>query len=356
MDNTYQEISNQPQSWKQTLKITQDAWQNSTVSFDAQNLHVLFIGCGTSYYLAFSASRLFQEATGKTCLAAPASEVFLTPDTVIPNNKNVVVFAVSRSGTTSEILMAVEYLQKYHPHIQTIGVTCNSQSKLAQLTDAVIPLNHASEQSVVMTQSFTNMLLAVQVFSALIGGRTELLHELNQLPDALEISISQMAAFGHRIGSDDELSQLVYLGVGAYHGLAMEATLKLKEMTQTPCESYNTLEFRHGPISIVQAGTRVVFFGAESDSEYASDVVEDVRNVGGYAVAIVPSSVAVKFKAHVTFTLNVSLCDWSRAVLYMPIMHYIAHARAVSLGHNPDKPRNLNQVVVLNHNHNFGGC
>lgn len=346
MDVTYQEISNQPKSWAQTLAVIERVWPALNISF-AANTHVLFIGCGTSFYLAQSAARLFQAATGLVSTAIPASEVILTAESTVPKDGHVVAFAISRSGTTSEVLMAVEHLHQHCAHVRTVGVTCHSEQTLAKIAQAVIGLDHASEQSVVMTQSFTNMLLALQWIGAGSGQRTDLLAELQQLPQKLENSIVKFADFGKLIGSNATLSQYIYLGLGAYYGLATEATLKLKEMTQTPCEAYNPLEFRHGPISIVEPGTAVVFLVSKSHASYIGDVVSDVKQVQGFTIALAPSSVADSLGADATLPLDDDLSDWSRTVLYMPALQYLAHQRAVFLGLNPDQPRNLNQVVVL---------
>lgn len=346
MDVTHQEISNQPNSWAKTLEVLQSVWPNLDVPFES-NTHILFIGCGTSFYLAQSAARLFQEATGLVSIAVPASEVVLASEGIVPREGNVVAFAISRSGTTSEVLMAVEHLHKNYPHVHTVGVTCYSKQTLARVTESAICLDHACEKSVVMTQSFTNMLLALQWIGAWTGKRRDLLDELQQLPGKLATSIAELADFGKSIGANVDLSQYIYLGLGSYYGLASEATLKLKEMTQTPCEPYNTLEFRHGPISIVEPGTAVVFLVTKAHARFIGDVIADVKDVGGFTIALAPKSVAGTLGTDATLGLDDSLSDWSRGLLYIPALQYLAHARAVLLGLNPDQPRNLNQVVVL---------
>lgn len=345
MDVTYQEITNQPHSWAATLEWVADHWPSFGVTFEP-GVRVLFIGCGTSYNLAQTAARLFQEATGHVSVAVPASEVFLNDESTVPASGPVVAFAISRSGTTSEVLMAVEHLHKKYPNVRTVGVTCNSQKTLAHIAQVAVSLDHASEESVVMTQSFTSMLLAIQWIAASEGNRENLREELGKLPDVLRSSIEEMAAFGKRIGATETADQYIYLGLGAYFGLATEATLKLKEMTQTPCEAYNPLEFRHGPISIVREGTAAVYLVAKDNADYIADVIRDVSAVQGRTIAIAPNSIGSSLGADDFLGIE-ELSDWSRSVLYMPALQFIAHARALDLGLNPDQPRNLNQVVIL---------
>lgn len=211
----------------------------------------------------------------------------------------------------------------------------------------MIGLDHASEKSVVMTQSFTSMLLALQWIAAFSAGREDLLAELERLPVILERDILAMYDFGKKIGSNEDFVQYIYLGVGSYFGLASEATLKMKEMTQTPCESYNPFEFRHGPISIVEKGISVIFLAMKDNAAYTLDVITDVREVHGQTIVLAPDSIADGLGGDFVLPLDSTLSDWSRSLLYMPALQYLAHARAGLLGINPDQPRNLNQVVVL---------
>lgn len=347
MDKTYQEISNQSKSWQQTLDIVAQSWSDTGLTFDSPGTHALFIGCGTSLYLAQSAARLFQEVTGIISVASPASEVMLTSEAVVPANMPVIAFAISRSGTTSEILMAVDYLHRTYSNVKTVGVTCHSEKTLAKLAHAAICLDHAREESVVMTQSFTNMLLALQWIAAHTAKRTDLMTELAQLPQALETGMDSMMEFATTIGRDAGLNQFIYLGLGSYNGLAEEGTLKLKEMTQTPCEAYNPLEFRHGPISIVEQGTATVFLVSQVHASYIRGVIDDVKKLNARVFVLTPAAFVDDFAGHAVLPLADGFSDWARAVLYMPVLQFLAHARAVELGLNPDRPRNLSQVVIL---------
>jgi glucosamine--fructose-6-phosphate aminotransferase (isomerizing) len=340
---TLQEISNQSVSWRQTLNFMNNNWEALQPALEpSADTCYLFIGSGTSFYLAQSASRLFQQLTGKTATAVPSSEIFLAAESSIPKGVPITAFAISRSGTTSEVLLAVEFLQKNYPHVQIIGVTCHSDHKLAQMTPYSISLDHASEKSVVMTQSFTNMLLALQYTSAKLAEREDLIQELQLLPDLLNGIQDEAEAFGKTWGELTEYSQFIFLGLGSYYGLAAEATLKLKEMTQTACEYYNPLEFRHGPISIVGKGTAVIILSGDGEAEYIHSLVNDIENFNGTTSVLA----STRFNQP-SLTLPGIISDWSRTILYMPALQFIAYYRAQKLGLNPDQPRNLNQVVII---------
>lgn len=346
MGHTYHEIQNQPRSWRETVMQAGDQWRRMAEDMPiGSDTHFLFIGSGTSLYIAQSAAQSLQEITGHVAAAVPASEIFLSPGSTVPRGVPVVAFVISRSGSTSEALKAADHLLTHHAeNVQVMGITCNSGTQLAGRVRHTIELPHATEISVVMTQSYTNMLLALQIVAALIAEHATLLNQLARLPDLLEAELPGYESFARDIGNNLELDQFIYLGLGPNYGLAQEATLKLKEMTQTPCEAYNPLEFRHGPISIVRRGTAVVLLEGEREREYVSAVETDVRRYGAYVAAVAPYATG---NADTAILLPSALADVARCVLYLPPVQLIAYYRAHALGLDPDQPRNLTQVVVL---------
>lgn len=345
MNNTYQEINNQPVSWKETLEKVPAIWKEIEKQINlAENTQFVFVGCGSSYYLSQTAASLFQEATKKQAKAIPASEVFLSDESVLTRDVPVVAFIISRSGTTSESVIAAQFLKENYGNVQTVGVSCYSDKTLTEVTDFAIALDHSKEQSVVMTQSFTNMLLALQIVATMISKKENLLEELHQLPQILTQYIEQMESFGRKLGEDATRDYYVFLGLGKYYGISKEATLKLKEMTQVYCHCYNPLEFRHGPISMITPKSAAVVLSGEQGATYISEVVQDIKKYGANTLTI--TSRKAQNGNNLWFESTIS--DWARTVLYMPTLHFIAYYKATSLGLNPDKPRNLTQVVKIN--------
>ncbi len=351
MSSTYKEIKNQPMSWRQTLKQTTQDWNSFKDRLTIRpNTHFLFIGCGTSFYLSQTSAALFQELTGHVSRAIPGSEVFLTSGCVIPNEAPTIAFAISRSGTTSEVLLAVEYLQHHYPNVQVVGVTCNSEEGLSKIVPITISLEHVKEESVVMTQSFTNMVLALQVIAAKIANREDILTELSRLPEVLEAEFETYEDIAKSIGQNISYHYYVFLGLGKYYGLANEACLKLKEMTQVFCEAYGPLEFRHGPISMVTNQACVLLLQGHEAGNWVKDVATDVFKSGALTAILQPFETCKAEMDGATFVqigLQGTFDDWVRTILYMPTLQLLAYHRAISLGCNPDQPRNLTQVVVL---------
>ncbi|MDQ3855701.1 MAG: SIS domain-containing protein, partial [Chloroflexota bacterium] len=346
VEHAYREIHNQANAWQQTLPAVREQWQQISRWIEVPaDAHFLFIGAGTSYYLARCAAQTFQEVTGRISTALPASETYLSPQSNVPRNVPLIAFVISRSGTTSEALSAANYLQTNVPGVELIGVTCNTSTQLSGYVQHIVELPFAPEESVVMTQSFTTMLLALQAVAALVAGDDRLLDELARLPDLLREHMWEFQWFGRSLGQNLNLKHFVYLGLGPYSGLAQEATLKLKEMTQTPCEAYSPLEFRHGPISILQGGVAVVLLEGERARHHMPLLEDDIREHGAYVAVLAPYEPEAQVDQ--ALKLPEDLSDLARCVLYMPALQLLAYYRALALGLDPDQPRHLTQVVVI---------
>lgn len=336
--HTYNEIIGQADQLQKTLELVEN------LKIEHENVdYVLFTGCGTSFYLAASAAKYYQTLTGQFASAVPASELFLHTSTTIVPGKKYLVVGISRSGTTSEILIALNHL-KDQADIRTLAVTCNGDTPMATAADQVLSLDHIKEKSVVMTQSFSNMLFALQVFAAKQTSSTQNLNELKQIPKLVETALT-FEVLTKGVAEDLSKKRFIFLGSGSYNGLAKEATLKLKEMTQTECESYSSLEFRHGPISIVDDSTVVVLLTQLETVDYDQQLVKDIQKLGGYVLAIGP--IPQEFEADYIIELTDKISDMNRHAIYVPYLQLLAYQRAVHLGFNPDKPRNLTQVVKL---------
>ena len=347
--HAHAEILSQPDTWDATIDAVAGQWRGIVRQIPPElwtdhPTHALFVGCGTSYYLAQTAAHVFQEMTGLVSRAVPGSEIVLSPASTLPGGYPVVAFVFSRSGASSEAVMAARYLSGLGGEVHTVGITCTPGSELVQATRYAIELPHADERSVVMTRSFTNMLLAITMVATTLGLREDLAHQVLKLPGLLRTRLDEMATFAQTLADRLDLTRVIYLGLGPYYGLAEEATLKLKEMTQVDCEPYNPLEFRHGAISMVGEDTLVVLLQGLRERAYMADLEADLKRYGATVATIGPYP---SDHADCAIVLPAGLDDVTRALLYLPAVQLLANQRAVAMGLDPDAPRQLGKVVRL---------
>lgn len=285
-----EEIASQPDTWTQAAHMTE-----AHAQLPSRGERVAVIGCGTSWFMAQSYAHL-RESTGQG-----VTDAFAASEAFVDRGYDSIV-ALTRSGTTSEVL---EIIERLRGNVKTVGVIGDPESPLPGLVDEAILLPFADEQSVVQTRFATT---ALALFRASLG-----------------FDLSQAIADA-RAAVEEELpaelltaEQFSFLGRGWTVGLAHEAALKMREAAQAWTESYPAMEYRHGPIAIAAPGRVTWRFGDAPEG-----LAEQVRRTGAH------------FEAR---DLD-PLADLVRA-------QRVALERARALGLDPDQPRNLTRSVIL---------
>jgi fructoselysine-6-P-deglycase FrlB-like protein len=244
------EIASQPECWARALQSTAEAAK----VLPARGERVAVTGCGTSWHIA-SAIAAAREAAGHgETDAFPASE--------LPVRDYDAVLAVSRSGTTIEVLDA---LRNVPGSVRKIGVTADAATPIAEVTDRLLVLDYADEQSVVQTRFATTVLTVAR---AHVG------HDLALVVEQAKAAVAD--------DLDDRLidrPHYVFLGHGWSTGVAREAALKVQEAASAWSEAYPSLEYRHGPLATATPGSVVWLLGVDD-----SVLVADIRRTGATVV------------------------------------------------------------------------
>ena len=342
---TYREIKSQPEAWAQALDVT-NASRSALLSADDYDM-VIFTGCGSTYYLSLAAAALYQELTGRTARAVPASDLLLNPQTVVgrivnPTYKTLLV-AVSRSGTTTETVKAVErFKQEMRGGVVVIS---NYDEVLSRLADVNIVISRGQEESVAQTRSFASMYVAVTAFCARMAGRDDLMSAMGKLPEVGNWVIANYESFARRLGENLVFDRFYFLGSGIRYGLACEVNLKMKEMTLTHSEPFHFLEFRHGPMSMVNENAVVVGMLSDANRVHEVKVLAEMKMLGATVAVLGESPSGMISDADVEFESGIP--ESVRGVLYLPVLQLMAFYRSLAKGLNPDKPNNLTAVVKL---------
>ena len=341
------EILSQPQCWGKCLQELAATRKIDRIreAFGPVS-EWLFVGCGSSYYIALAAASTWSEVTGRRVRAIPASELMLNPQAILAGSSQFVPVLISRSGRTSEVLQVAEFLRA--KNIPTLAISCAPGQPLEQLATQAIVLTPADEQSTVMTRSFTSMLLALQYLSCALAGKTELLSALEELPAAAEAILNDLPQRVRDFAGQNRFADYVCLGQGAFYGLACESALKLTEMSCSYGQSFHTLEFRHGPKSIVSRETLVTFLLSERSYDAEREMLEEVRELGGTTV-VIANKVDSRARAAADFLVELALPgpELVRLVPYIFVGQLMGLYTGLKKGLDPDRPRNLSRVVIL---------
>lgn len=281
------EIASQPSTWRRAA-----AEATGLSGLPRPGERVAVIGCGTSWFMAQSWAALRERSGHGVTDAFTATEV--------PSRTYDRVIAISRSGTTTEIVRLLESTST-----PSTLLTAVSDGPAAQHADHEVVLDWADERSVVQTRFATT---ALALLRAAIGE-----------------DCTPMIADAERALKEDipaswvEADQMTFLGTGWTIGLAHEAALKLREASQSWTESYPAMEYRHGPISIAQPGRLVWVFG-----DVPPGLAEQVGQTGAEMV---------------TSGLD--------PLAHLVLLQRLAVERAAARGLDPDRPRWLTRAVIL---------
>lgn len=342
---THAEILSQPAAWRTAIDYSQrqarewEGWLASPVDT------TWFVGCGTSFYLARAAAMAYQTLTCEDARAVPASELLLFEAGYLLPDRTHRCILISRSGTTTEMVRVAERLSGRRG-IETIAITLRDNTPFTEIVDRKVLLPEVFDRSVVMTRSYSTMLLLCQILAHLRAGRKEALRTLDKLADAGERVLADAAGLADQLAAIP-FRHYLFLAQGPLYGVAEEASLKMKEMSLSVSESFPSLEERHGPKSVVDDGTLVTVFTSQHTEVVETPLIQELAGLGASSLQIVENGVTGSQGNQHTFALNSGLSLWQRLPLYVLPAQLLALAVARRKGIDSDSPRALTASVDI---------
>jgi len=338
----------QPSTWVETARrFEKNGELNRVAQILSPQEFCLFVACGSSYYLSRTIAAQWTTLLRTSCTAVPASELLFAPHEVLKRTGARQVVLVSRSGKTTEVLRAAEWL-KANAAARTLGVTCSENSALEESCTHTLKLPWADEKSMVMTRSFTSVLLLFEKLVAKFAGDGGLLSALDGLPEKTATWLAANADKIRAFCAKRRFADFVFLGQGAHYWLAQEAALKLTEMSSSYAQAYHTLEFRHGPKSIASADTLITFLLSDAAAEDESLMIDEVKKLGAATFVVANRATpALRRDSDLLIELGLDEPEYARLALTAIPAQLLGLAVGLRKGLNPDVPKNLTRAVVL---------
>jgi tagatose-6-phosphate ketose/aldose isomerase len=349
--HTLEEIAQQPGVWPEVASRVVSGSRQLEASLAGADA-VVVTGSGSSLYASECIASGIHPRLGLPATAAAAGAILTHPEISLPRADAFLLVSVARSGNSPESRAAVDWVLEAHPGARHVFLTCNRDGVLATSyggidnVDTLLLPDETNDESLVMTSSFTSLVLAGLGLGALddleaYEGRARALSRvaadvLTRCSDPL--AVAARGGFG----------SAVYLGSGYRFGAAREAALKMMEMNsgKVAAMAESFLGLRHGPMSMVQNDTLVVaFLSSEAVARaYEMDVLSELRRkgIGGRRVVVgagVPSEVATApGDVVVDVGAEDALGDEDLGLIDVLVGQILAFFNCLDSGFRPDSP------------------
>jgi glucosamine--fructose-6-phosphate aminotransferase (isomerizing) len=352
------EINEQPEAVDRTIRahVVGDTLRlpeaNLTAARAALIQRVVLLSCGTSYHAALIGRSMIERLAGLTTEVDLASE-FRYRDAIL--DPGTLVVAVSQSGETADTLGAVHAAAERGA--RTLGITNVVGSALAREADGVIYTHAGPEIGVASTKTFSATVAALYLLAVALGRDRGYLHaqdarkrleELSEMPLLMSETLALHEQVGPIAREIAPHANLLYLGRGPQHAVALEGALKLKEISYIHAEGYAAGEMKHGPIALIDERMPVVVL-TPRDASYDRMVgnVEEIKARGGRVIAVCHRG-DVEMTNRVTRVLEVPAApDLLMPLLTSIPLQLLAYEVALIRGTDVDQPRNLAKSVTV---------
>ncbi|MEY2551278.1 MAG: hypothetical protein QOG12_1422 [Verrucomicrobiota bacterium] len=313
---------------------------------------VVLTGCGTALHAGMIGEYLI-EALAQIPTEVEFASEFRHRNT--PMTRDTLVFAISQSGETADTLGAMR--ESRRKGYRTLGICNNVASSIARESDGGVYMHAGPEIGVAATKSFTSQVAILTAIGLLLGRMrhlstsegTRIIDALEELPDQIEevLKLSdQMKAIAKKYAS---VNGMLFFGRQFNYPIALEAALKLKEITYLFAEGHPSAELKHGIIALIRPDLPSVFI-APDDAVFSKNMnnIEQVRARKGPVIAITSGNCAKQLNGIADdIVVLPKVPDFVSPILTVIPLQLLAYHLAVELGRDVDKPRNLAKSVTV---------
>jgi tagatose-6-phosphate ketose/aldose isomerase len=347
--HTLHEICQQPDTWERTALEVSGRLAGLRESL-AGCASVVLTGSGSSEYAAACLHPLLQEQLHLPAQSVGSGSILLHERASLPPGPLCLV-SLARSGNSPESAGVLELMLDIAPEVRHLIVTCNAEGQLASLAaqdprfHLVVLDDSTNDRSLVMTSSFTNMVVAGRALAFLddpAGYRSSVRALAGAARQLLRDYAGELSAI-----ANGPFRKAVYLGSGCRHGAAREAALKLLEMLDGRLTSFaeTCLGLRHGPMCAIDGATLVVCFLSSDPLRraYETDLLHELQRKGiGWRRVVVgrniPAELLMEGDLGVELQGVDSLADDDLALLDVMVGQLIGFFRCIGDGLKPDSP------------------
>ncbi|SHO23945.1 D-fructose-6-phosphate amidotransferase [Moritella viscosa] len=354
------EIFEQPIALTNTMegRLTANSVITESIGVNAADIlakveHIQIIACGTSYNAGMTARYWFESLAGVSCDVEIASEFRYRKFVTRPNS---LLITLSQSGETADTLAAMRLAkEKGYMAVMTI---CNvAGSSLVRESDFAFMTRAGTEIGVASTKAFTTQLSALLMLVTALGKQkhvidatkeTEIVTALHALPTQIENALSFDKDIEALAEDFADKHHTLFLGRGEFYPIAMEAALKLKEISYIHAEAYAAGELKHGPLALIDADMPVVVIAPTNELlEKLKSNIEEVRARGGLLYVFADADAGFVESEGMKIITMPHVSEITAPIFYTLPMQLLSYHVALIKGTDVDQPRNLAKAVTV---------
>jgi glucosamine--fructose-6-phosphate aminotransferase (isomerizing) len=351
------EIDEQPTVIANLVNTYYDRIANS-INFDHVNLNyneinnIVIVACGTSRYAGEVARYWFEEFSDVSVRLYIASE-FVNSRKI---NKDDLVIFISQSGETADTLKALKQVKDQNH--QNLVIVNNQHSSMSNIADNIIYLHAGPEIGVASTKAFTSQLCVFALLGLKIAQAknllkdneiTEIMREFRRLPSKISKILKDHTQIKNIANKIIHSRNIIYIGRGVSYGIALEAALKLKELSYIHAEGIAAGELKHGPIALVDEDLHIVVIAPSNDN--FGKLVSNIQEVSarGGQIILISETEGVKQVEDIckNYIEVPKVTNFLAPILYSIPVQLLAYYVAVFKGTDVDQPRNLAKSVTV---------
>ncbi|CAG7652793.1 Glutamine--fructose-6-phosphate aminotransferase [isomerizing] [Paenibacillus solanacearum] len=354
------EIYEQPKAYRDTMGARIDAASNKVVmneiGMTPEHIrsirHVHIVACGTAYHAGLVGKTVIEKLTRIPVETDVASEYryrapIITPETL--------VIVVSQSGETADTLAALREAKRNGARV--VAITNVVGSSVAREADDVIVTWAGPEIAVASTKAYTSQLIAFYLFGLYLAQSlgtqdasyiADVVAAMQEMPNKVEAILAQADTFKNAAEQISTHDNLFFIGRGLDYAVALEGSLKLKEISYIHSEAYAAGELKHGTLALIEEGIPVIALATQEELfEKTVSNIKEVKARGAHVFGLNAegeTELAKVVDEVLTIPATLPLLMPALSVVPLQLLSYYA---SLARGNDVDKPRNLAKSVTV---------
>lgn len=315
--------------------------------------HIQIVACGTSYNAGMVARYWFESLAGVSCDVEIASEFRYRKFVTRPNS---LLITLSQSGETADTLAALR-LAKEKGYMAALTICNVAGSSLVRESDLAFMTRAGVEVGVASTKAFTTQLAALLMLVTTLGKvkghisvekEREIIKAMQSLPTEIEKALAFDSEIETLAEDFAEKHHALFLGRGEFYPIAVEASLKLKEISYIHAEAYAAGELKHGPLALIDADMPVIVVAPNNELlEKVKSNIEEVRARGGQLYVFADKEAGFTPSEGMKIITMPKVNDIVAPIFYTIPMQLLSYYVALIKGTDVDQPRNLAKSVTV---------